>query len=44
MKKKDDRINLKLPKELHRRIKNAAKQNNRKIIQELEVRFPITNK
>lgn len=41
MKKKDKRVNLKLPKDLHERIKKAAQQNNRKIVDELKERFPI---
>lgn len=39
MKLKDKRKNLKITEELWLRIKAAAKQNNRKIIQELDERF-----
>jgi hypothetical protein len=32
---------LHLPADLHERIKNAAQDNNRKIIDELRIRFPV---
>lgn len=41
---KDTRKNLKIPPELHERIKKVAKKNKRKMIAEIDYKFsPQTN-